>query len=598
MDSMRLCSKEARLLIVLPVRSCCLEQLKASIALGHRGPIFPFVRHPLYHLRESKTNARICFLLFFCYDWLRLRLSDLRLGAKRTVTAPQTVIYMMGMMNHLNHSLIGSRRDNTPMDVSHLWHLIAGGLAFLLPGGLILVAASGLSPQRAWDAALGGLAAFCLACLGYWAVGFALQFGSIGFLYPDHAGLTGLVRGWIPLPEGWGTGWIVAGLEGWFLTGPAVTPTALSLFLGHVPWAITAALLPVLALRGRASAVATLIIALLTGGLVYPLAGNWVQGGGWLAALGHNLGLGHGLVDFGGAGSVFLVSTALTLSALLVWLPQRKPQTLTDPALPSVHLPMLAVVGALLVLAGVLGWVWASPVQKSILNPSTALRTSVNGLLCAVGGVLIPLLYTWFVTGASDPGMSARGLVAGVIAGLAAGPFPGQFGALLIGLLAGGSVPFMTFALNRVFRLNDGAGIVATCGLPAAIGLLCVGLFADGAAGAGWQQIGVGSYLGVSGQGVTGLWAAENFQMDFPGQIQAQIIGIVGLSLWGFISGSLICVPLGILFHGIERAMRGEDPAILQEADERDQHLAKRIRTQGKDEPILQEAMSADEASV
>ena len=489
---------------------------------------------------------------------------------------------------------VGRRMNSNPMDVSYLWHLTTSGLAFLVPAGLILVVASGLQTQRAWDAALGGLAAFCLACMGYWAVGFAFQFGSVGFLYADNPELAGLVRGWIPLPEGWGVGWIAAGLEGWFLAGPAATPAALGLFLAHVPWAMAAAMIPVVALRGRAPAVATLIIALLVGGIVYPLAGNWVQGGGWLGALGRNLGLGHGLVDFGGAGSVFLVAASATLAALLVWLPIRRPQALSDPDLPSVHLPMLAVVGALFVMSGVLGWVWASPVQQLGLNPFTAMRTAVNGLLYAAGGITVPLLYTWFVSGTSNPGMSARGLVAGVIAGLAAGPFAGHLGALLIGLLAGGSVPFITFALNRVFRLSDGAGVIATTGLPAAIGLLCVGIFADGAAGAGWQQIGVDSYLGVSGQGVTGLLAAQNFQSDFPGQIQAQIIGIVGLSLWGFISGSLICAPLGFVFLGIDRATREEDPPIRQEPQQpmsrpRAESLA---RTQSEDTPIAQEMVA------
>ena len=454
------------------------------------------------------------------------------------------------------------------MDDSYLWHLTASGLAFLVPAGLLLVAASGLRPQRAWDAALGGLAAFCLGCVGYWAVGFAFQFGSVGFLYSENPELAGLVRGWIPLPEGWGIGWIAAGLEGWFLTGPAATPAALGLFVAHAPWAMSAAMLPVVALRGRAPMVATLFVALLVGGFVYPLAGNWIQGGGWLGGLGRNLGLGHGMVDFGGAGSVFLVAASATMAALLVWVPARRPQELTDPELPPVHLPLLAVTGALFVMVGVLGWVWASPVQQLAIDRFTGMRTAVNGLLYAAGGVTIPLLYTWFVNGTNDPGMSARGLVAGVVAGLAVGPLGGPAAALVIGLLAGGSVPFITFALNRVFRLDDSAGVVAATGVPAAIGLLCVGIFADGAAGAGWQQIGAESYLGVTGQGVTGLLAARSFQSDFPGQIQAQVIGIAGLSLWGFFCASLICAPLGIVFKGIERAMQDGEPVVEQPAVE------------------------------
>ncbi|MDE0080672.1 MAG: hypothetical protein OXO50_24340 [Caldilineaceae bacterium] len=446
------------------------------------------------------------------------------------------------------------------MDSSYLWNLTAAGLAFLLPAGLVLVAVSGVSAQRVWDAALGGMAAFCLAGLGYWATGFAFQFGSVGFLYTDHPELSGLLRGWSPLPEGWGVGWIAAGLDGWFLSGPAATPGAMGLFLAHVPWSMTAALLPVLALRGRAPALATLVVALVVGAFVYPLAGNWVQGGGWLAALGSNAGLGHGLVDFGGGGTVFLVSASASLAALLVWPPRQRARSHpVDSDLPTVHLPLLAVVGSLFVMAGVLAWVWTGPVQQPGTTAYTAMRTAVNGLLYATGGVTVPLLYTWFVTGTSDPGMSARGLVAGVVAGLAAGPFPGHAGALVTGLLAGGSVPFVTYAVHRVFGLDDGAGIFATAGIPAAMGLMCVSIFADGAAGAGWQQVGAGSYLGVAGQGVTGLLAAPGFQSSFFGQFQAQMIGIVALGLWGFVSCSIICVPLGLFFYGFGRAVRSDE---------------------------------------
>ena len=477
------------------------------------------------------------------------------------------------------------------MDSTYLWHLTAAGLAFLLPAGIMLVAASGMTAQRAWDAALGGLAAFCLAGLGYWAAGFAFQFGSVGFLYTDHPELSALLRGWSPLPEGWGIGWIAAGLDGWFLTGPAATPAAMGLFLAHVPWSMTAALLPVLALRGRAPALATLILALTVGAVVYPLAGNWVQGGGWLAALGTNVGLGHGLVDFAGGGTVFLVSAFASLAALLVWQPRRNSQkTAAGSELPSVHLPLLAVAGSLFVMGGVLAWVWASPVQQPGTTPFTAMRTAVNGLLYAAGGVTVPLLYTWFVTGESDPGMSARGLVAGVIAGLAAGPFPGHAGALLTGLIAGGSVPFVTFALQRVFRLDDGAGIFAAAGVPAAIGLLSVGIFADGAAGAGWQQVGAGSYLGVSGQGVTGLLAAPGFRSDFLGQIQAQVIGIAGLGLWGFVSGSAVCVPLGLFLYGIERAVRRDENATQRDPTRSvEQYRAERMREAREDAKFPQE---------
>ncbi|MBI1296098.1 hypothetical protein GC175_14185 [bacterium] len=440
------------------------------------------------------------------------------------------------------------------MDLSHHWYLVAAGLSFLIPAGLVLLGAAGMSPQRAWDAALGGLAAICLAGFGYWATGFALQFGGIGLFYPDPQ-LSDLVWEWSALPVDWGAGWGMAGLRGWFLSGIATTPAVYALFLAHLPWAVTAALLPVLALRGRAPAVATLLVALFTGGVFYPIAGNWVRGGGWLAALGNNLGLGHGLVDFGGAGTVFAVAAGITFAALLIWLPRSAPRSLFDPTLPPVHLPLLAVVGALLLLVGVLGWNWANPIQASVLGEVAQLRGGVNALLFAMGGGIVPLLYTWFVTGESDPSMTARGVAAGVIAGFAGGPFVPTAAAFLVGLLAGATVPFVTFGLNRLIRLNDSAGVVVMAGIPSLIGLLGVGLWADGLMGVGWQRTGLESYLGVVGQGVSGLFVADGF-VSAPGQLQAQVVGAVSLLLWGFITGTLVCAPLAVLFHGVEVATR------------------------------------------
>ncbi len=435
------------------------------------------------------------------------------------------------------------------------WFLVMAAMALLVPAGFILVGVAGLDPSRAWDAALGGMAAIGLASFGYWAVGFAFQFGGVGLVYPQ-AGLRDLVWEWSPFAADWGAGWGVAGLSGWFLAGSTVTPLAYALFLAHIPWAITAAALPIVALRGRAPATATLILAFVLGGVIYPLAGNWVRGGGWLGALGNNLNLGHGFVDFGGAGTVHLVAAGVALSALVVWIPRRVRQQLQEPELLRAQQPLLAVVGSLLLLSGSFGWLWANPLQLGSLDELALLRGSVNAILFASGGILVPLAYTWFVTGRSEPLMSARGLAAGVVAGMAAGPFIQPGPAFAVGLIAGATVPFVTYLVDGLLRLDDATGAISISGLPAIVGLLALGIFADGAAGQGWHMTGVENYLGVSGQGVSGLLTGDGFQADFPGQLQAQVIGILSLALWGFSSGMLICAPLGLLLHSLLRSTR------------------------------------------
>jgi ammonium transporter, Amt family len=456
------------------------------------------------------------------------------------------------------------------------WYVLAASASLLVPAGLVLIGVAGLEHERAWQAALGAMGAIGLAGLAYWAIGFALQFGGVGLVYvrPD---LRNLVWEWSPLPADWGIGWGVAGLSGWFLSGD-VTGLTYALFLGHLPWVFTAALLPVLALRGRAPATAALLLALVISAVVYPLAGNWVQGGGWLSALGRNLALGHGFVDPGGAGTVFLTSAAFTLAALAVWGARRNALTV-DSGPPPTYQPLLTSIGSLLMIAGVLGWLWSNPLQVEVLSDLALLRGSVNVVLAAVGGVLVPLLYTWFVTGLSDPTLSARGLAAGAIAGLAMAPFVQPGMALLAGVLAGATVPLVTFILDHLLRLDDATGVVVVGGLPAMLGLLMLGIFADGVAGAGWQLTGVASYLGVTGQGVAGLFVASNYQADFPGQLQAQVAGIVALGLWGFLAGLVICVPLGLLFHSLQHGERSPASSDLVVHSEVDTQLAEQRRS-------------------
>lgn len=424
-------------------------------------------------------------------------------------------------------------------------------LSLMLPAGFALVSAAGLGPTRAWDAAMGALAASGTSVFVYWAIGYGLQFGGIGLVY-SHAELQPLVWEWSALSSEWGSGWGMAGLSGWFLSGSQVTPLMYALFLAHLPWVMTASMIPVIALRGRAPATATILIAIIIGGVVYPLAGNWVQGGGWLSALGRNLSLGHGLVDYAGTGTVFLVASSFAIPALLVWVPKRRPAESVLVDLPAAHLPLLCIVGGLMVLVGAVGWLGSNPLQVTTLSELALLRANVAIILCAGGGVLAPVIYTWFVTGQSDPLMSGRGFAAGAIAGLATAPFIQPGSAFVLGALVGALLPFVTYISNHVLKLDDTTGIIHMCVIPASLGLLFTGFFADGIAGAGWQLTGVDSFLGVTGQGVTGLLAASGYQPDFPAQLQAQVIGVIALGLWGFISGLLVCTPLALLYRAVD----------------------------------------------
>lgn len=421
------------------------------------------------------------------------------------------------------------------------------GLAFCVPIGYALIAASGLPAARARHAAISFLAALGLATAGYLATGFALQFGGVGLVH-DRPGFAGLIWEWSALGPTWGPGWGMAGLAGWGLTGAAATPAAQGLALAQLPWVITATMIPVVALRGRIPAWATALVGFLTASLLYPVAGNWVWGGGWLANLGGNLGLGHGLVDAGGSGSVHLLAAAITLAGVLVFLPRRPRPSGDDPVpLPEAHLPLLALSGAGLLLIGALAWTVNNPLLDGQAVSGT--RVALNVALAAGAGALLALAYTWLVAGRPDPLMAARGLAAATVTAGAAAPFMTPWAALLAGGLTGLLTPFAVYLVDRVLRWDEPTAALPIHGLGGVLGLLAVGFLADGTAGQGWNGVGAGSYLGVARQGVTGLLAAAGFQPDFPGQLQAQGVGLAALALFGFFATWLILAPPAIALH-------------------------------------------------
>lgn len=241
-----------------------------------------------------------------------------------------------------------------PSEDGTIWAVLAACLAWLVPAGLTLITTAGMPSERAWQAALTGVTGIGLAALVYFLFGFGLAFGGVGLLHDQEPGFAGLVWEWSLLGPDWGPTWGMAGLAGWALSGAAATPAAYALFVTTLPWVATATLTSLFVLRGRTPAPVSLLAGLLTGGLLFPLALNWVWGGGWLANLGSNLGAGHGFVDFAG-GTAFLVGGAVALAGLLALIP-RRPLPSQTPTLPPVHLPLLASTGALLVLAGSVGW--------------------------------------------------------------------------------------------------------------------------------------------------------------------------------------------------------------------------------------------------
>lgn len=425
--------------------------------------------------------------------------------------------------------------DSTVLTVPptpELTSLLTAGLALLIPIGLTLMAVGASPEKRAVDVALMALIALCLGIIGYALVGFGFQFGGIG-LVSNLEGVEGLIREWSPLDVAWGPGWGALGLDAFFILGKDYNAGILTLFLSQVVLAVTAVLIPALALAGRVKYPALILTILLVSMVTYPVLGNWAWGGGWLANLGINRELGHGFVDSAGT-MVYAIGGMTALAGLLAFGIKTDEEKRKGPAtLPPTHFPLLMILGALLTIVGWLGLAMGNPFTAQDVSSPLIL---INVLMAAAGGAILSVLYTWFATGRPDPLLTARGTVAGLVAISASCAFVPTWASLAIGSVAGLILPLGTYLVERVLCLDDTIGAIATHGLAGIWGLLALGLFADGHHGAGWNGVGAAEYLGIEGQGVSGAFIAPGFQPDFPRQLHAQITGVAAIIVLALLS--------------------------------------------------------------
>jgi Amt family ammonium transporter len=325
-------------------------------------------------------------------------------------------------------------------------------------------------------------------------------------------------------------------------------PDGFALFLHQLPLVMAAAMIPMLALTGRTHNLVVVAVGLMVSLIVSPLTGNWAWGGGWLAALGENLRLGHGYVDLAGAGPVYLVGGLLALVGLGMFARSR-PQSDEPARLPEAHLPLLAVIGGVIFGVGWMAWAATDPLHPASASFDLSL-TITNGLLAASAATLVSQVYSWLASSRVDPLMAVRGWLAGWVIASAAAPFIESWSALMLGALAGLILPLMMYVIDRLLRLDDVTAAVSVYGVPGLLGALAVGLLADGRWGAGWNGVGAQEYLLVASQGVTGFLAAAGFAPD-SGQFTAQLAGvgaIVGFALvigWVMMAAANFVVRVG-----------------------------------------------------
>ena len=239
-------------------------------------------------------------------------------------------------------------------------------------------------------------------------------------------------------------------------------------------------------------------VAAVVAAIVFPLAAHWAWGGGWLAQLGANFGLGAGFLDAGGAGSIHLLGGLCALA--VVWLagPRRGkfPREGLSTAMPG-HSGVYVLFGCMVALVGWLAWNAAGAILW-LRAPLSALPiVAINTLLSASGALVTTLLVTRFRFGKPDASLCANGWLAGLVASSACAAIVSPIASLFIGAAAGLFTPLLVELLELALSIDDPSGAVTVHGAAGLWGLLAAGIFAPQAGQLTAQLVGIAALLGL-----------------------------------------------------------------------------------------------------
>ena len=404
------------------------------------------------------------------------------------LTCIPMAIVIMGVWSfsaHAQDEAIAATDVQVVLD--NIWIVIAAILVIFMNAGFGMLETGFCRQKNAVNILTKNLIVFALATLSFWALGYALAFGSAGAFI------------------GFG-GFFLAGTEEFYDGGTLTTPV---FFLFQAAFAGTAATIVSGAVAERIKFSSFIIFSVLLTAVCYPITAHWVWGGGWLSDMAF-LGEGVAFSDFAGSTVVHSVGGwAALMGAIFLGPRLGKYNNGAINAIPG-HNMSIATLGCLILWIGWFGFNPGSELAASLNVPTIAL---VTNLAAAAGGVTATFT-AWAISGKPDLSMVINGILAGLVGITAGCGGIGYWGSVIVGGIAGIIVVVSVGFFDNA-KIDDPVGATSVhlvCGI---WGTLAVGLF----------DTSLGLFYGG---GIT--------------QLLAQIIGIVAIGLFTVAATALLWV--------------------------------------------------------
>ena len=380
-----------------------------------------------------------------------------------------------------------------------VWVLVTAFLVFFMNLGFAMVESGLCRAKNAVNILSKNVIVFCVTTVVFWFVGFAIMFGNGNSIFGTE-------------------GWALLGADNSPATGDAYQGIFASLgwtgvplyakFIFQLVFAGTAATIVSGAVAERIKYFSFFVFSAAMAIVIYPVAGHWIWGGGWLATMKTPF------LDFAGSTVVHSIGGWAALVGAILLGPRIGKYTKDGKvnAIPG-HDMSMATLGMFVLW---FGWFGFNPGSTMAADADAISRVAINTCLAgAVGGVAATFA-SFLALGKPDLSMVLNGILAGLVAITAPCNWVTPGGSVIIGLIAGVLVVYAVIFFDKI-KIDDPVGALSVHLVNGVWGTFSLGLFA--------ADIG----------GIKGL-----FYGGGTAQLFAQIKGIVAVGVY-VVLVSLIC---------------------------------------------------------
>ncbi len=340
-----------------------------------------------------------------------------------------------------------------------MWVLITAFLVFFMNLGFAMVEAGFARMKNCVNILSKNFVVFAVSSLGFLFLGWGLMFGD----GTPFIGLKGL--------------FFASGVDNSPATGAAYQGVYSAIAWTGVPlWAKfffqlvfcgTAATIVSGAVAERIKYKSFIIFSFILTMFIYPIVGHWIWGGGWLAL--------KGMFDFAGSTVVHSVGGWAALAGVLVLGPRfGKYNNGKINPIPG-HNLSIATLGTFVLW---FGWFGFNPGSTMAADPAAIGHIAMTTNTAAAAAIMSATIFSWFLLGKPDLGMTLNGCLAGLVAITAPCAFVSVIDSIYIGLIAGVLVVMAVIFFDRT-KIDDPVGALSVHLVNGVFGTICVGLFAQ-----------------------------------------------------------------------------------------------------------------------